>query len=157
MKKKKRNVYLLITVVAIYTAIIVRFFMLTKDNDSLEFTTTSAGDFKPTQYEIQKDFSITNDYRDPFLGELPKSKKAINRTKLPKQESENSYYPDVQYLGVVSDSKSSAKVLSLKVNGNEYVIREGKTVDSVKVLSGNSNKIMVSYKGKRKAINISGQ
>lgn len=157
MKKKKRTFYLLIAVIAIYVAIIVRFFMLSNDSDSLEFTATSTGDFKPTQYEIQKDFTITNSYRDPFLGELPRSKKTTYKSQIPQLESENSYYPDVQYLGIISDTKSSAKVLSLKVNGSEYVIREGKTVDSIRVLSGNRNKMIVSFKGKRKAINISVQ
>lgn len=157
MKNKKRTLYLLIAVIAIYVAIIVRFFMLSNDSNSTGTTDFLATDFKPTTYEVRKDFTINNNYRDPFLGKLPKSNKRAPKARRSQPSTTNTFFPDVQYVGVISDTKSGTKVLSLKVNGNEYVVREGKTVDSVKVLSGNSNNIVVSYKGKRKTIRISGQ
>lgn len=145
---------MLVTVITIYIAIIVRFFMLSNDNNSSKNTEFLTSDFKPTKYEARKDFSIINDYRDPFLGILPKINQKVFKSQGNQSKIVNSYYPEIHYLGVISDAKSEAKVLSLKINGKEIIIREGKTVDSVKVLSGNSNNLIVSYKGVPKAVSL---
>lgn len=158
MNKKKRTLYLLISVVAIYAAIITRFLFLSDEGDAVELANTSVNTFTPTQYQVQKNFKIINNYRDPFLGDIPR--KVISNktdTSISIQEPENTFFPEVQYLGVISDTGGAKKVLSLRINSREYVLREGSVTDSIQIISGDQKKMVVSFKGKKKVINISGQ
>ena len=158
MNKKKRTKYLLLAVILIYGAVIVRFFMLSDDGVNTVVTSEPIGSFKPTSYTVKESFTISNDYRDPFLGTLEKKNQAsiknISRQKASNQE--DTYFPAIKYLGLISDTGSGKKVLSLEINTKEYIAKEGSVVDSVQIISGNLKSISVSYKGKRKNINISG-
>lgn len=156
MIKKKRTTYLLIGVIAIYAAIVVRFYMLSNDRDSVVIGETPIGAFTPTLYETKKEFTLDTNYRDPFLGTVSKRRRKISRTQSPEGITDEILFPDVTYLGIISDAKSSTKVLSLKINNREYVIREGTSQDSLYVISGTREKLIVSYKGRRKEIKISG-
>lgn len=156
MIKKKRTTYLLIGVIAIYAAIVVRFYMLSNDRDSVVIEETPIGAFTPTLYETEKEFILDTNYRDPFLGTVSKGRRKISRTQSPEGVTDEILFPDVTYLGIISDAKSSTKVLSLKINNREYVIREGTSRDSLYIISGTREKLIVSYKGRRKEINISG-
>lgn len=155
MGKKVNNKYLLVCVILIYAAIIVRFIMLRSDDtDTINFTNTVAN-FSPKSYEVKEDFIIENNHRDPFLGKLPTTR-TIRKTNSKPQTVEKSseYYPTVLYKGIVSATDSNKKVISLAVNGQEYIIREGKTVDSVAIISGNPRELTVSYKGAVKKFKI---
>ncbi|GGG25174.1 hypothetical protein GCM10011344_27310 [Dokdonia pacifica] len=156
MNKKKRTRYLLIAVILIYGAVIARFFMLSNDGDYSLPTNELVASFKPTSYDVKENFTINNDYRDPFLGTLIRDNK--NTSSDSRKEITNkkeAYFPAITYLGIISDAGSSKKVLSLRINAKEYVIKEGNTVDSIQVISGNRQSLLVSYKGKRKRITIS--
>jgi|GEM_PF-1191725 len=156
MKKKKRTLYLLIAVVAIYAAIIFRFLLLRDGGESQINTSPINNTFNPIEYDVQKEFKIVNDYRDPFLGKIKKETGDVSTKKLNIQNNRSKElpFPQVDYLGVVADTGGEKKVLSLRVNSNEYVMREGATVDSLTIISGNQKSMIVSYNGNRKTINI---
>ncbi|MFC4636461.1 hypothetical protein ACFO3O_21320 [Dokdonia ponticola] len=158
MNKKKRTKYLLLAVILIYGAVIVRFFMLSDDGVNTVVISEPIGSFKPTSYTVKESFTIDNNYRDPFLGTLTKRNQASIKNTSRKKEAkeEDTYYPTIRYLGLISDAGSGKKVLSLEINAKEYIAKEGSVVDSVQIISGNLKSISVSYKGKRKTINISG-
>ena len=155
MTSKKNTTYLLLGVILIYGAIVVRFFMLRSDNTESILTTNTVANFNPKNYEVQQEFIIENNHRDPFLGTLPTTRTTRKTNSAPvKFQKSSEYYPTVQYRGIVSDTDSNRKVISLVVNGQEYIIREGKTVDSVKILSGNSKELKVVYKGTTRKFKI---
>lgn len=155
MKNKKRTGYLLLAVILIYGAVIARFFMLNNEGGNIEFIPEEVATFKPTQYKIKESFSIDNDYRDPFLGTFSKNDQTSNQVIKQKTKSiEDTYFPTIKYMGVISDAGSNKRVLSLRINGKEYITKVGSTVDSVRVVSGNIKNVTISYKGKKKVINI---
>ncbi|WP_299676101.1 hypothetical protein [uncultured Dokdonia sp.] len=157
MNKKKRTRYLLIAVVIIYGAVIARFYMLSNDGDYILPTNDLVASFKPVTYHVKENFTINNNYRDPFLGTLVRNNKNTSNTsrKGTTDNKEDTYFPAITYLGIISDVGSSKKVMSLRINSEEYVIKEGNTVDSIQIISGNTKSVLVSYKGKRKRITIS--
>lgn len=158
MNKKKRTRYLLLAVILIYSAVIVRFFMLSDDDVDAMVSSEPIASFKPASYTVKESFTISNDYRDPFLGTLAKKNRSA-KTSTSRQNSlkqEDAYFPAIRYVGLISDAGSGKKVLSLEINAKEYIAKEGSVVDSVQIISGNLKSISVSYKGKRKRINISG-
>ncbi|WP_299213784.1 hypothetical protein [uncultured Dokdonia sp.] len=158
MNKKKRTRYLLLAVILIYGAVVVRFFMLSDDGVDAMITSEPITSFKPASYTVKESFTIDNNYRDPFLGTIVNRnqtrKKNISRQNASNQE--DAYFPAIKYLGLISDTGSGKKVLSLEINTKEYIAKEGSVIDSVQIISGNLKNISVSYKGKRKNINISG-
>ena len=154
MKNKKRTGYLLLAVILIYGAVIARFFMLSNEGGNIEFIPEEVATFKPTEYKVKESFSIDNDYRDPFLGTLSKRDQSTITQRVKTKPIEDTYFPTIKYMGVISDAGSNKRVLSLRINGKEYITKVGSTVDSVRVVSGNIKNVTVSYKGKRKVINI---
>ncbi|MEP0262326.1 hypothetical protein [Dokdonia sp.] len=158
MKNKKRTTYLLLAVILIYGAVVGRFFMLSNKGGDIFFTPEATTVFTPAEYVIKERFTINNDYRDPFLGTLSKGNQITSTisSKQKEQTTEDTYFPSVRYMGVISDAGSNKKVLSLQINAKEYITKEGSVVDSVRVISGSTKNVTVSYKGKKKTINISG-
>jgi hypothetical protein len=158
MNKKKRTKYLLLAVILIYGAVVGRFFMLSDDGINTIASSEEIASFTPATYSVKDSFTISNDYRDPFLGTLSKrnqgTKTSLSNQKA--QKKEDAYFPTIRYLGVISDAGSTKKVLSLQINAKEYIAKEGSVIDSVRIISGNLKNITVTYKGKRKRINISG-
>jgi len=155
MTKKSNTKYLLLAVILIYGAIVVRFFMLRSDGDST-FIVDPIAQFTPKEYEVKEEFTIANNHRDPFLGKVPISggqRKTTATKAVPTKKTD--YFPSIQYQGIVSDASSSKKVISLLINDKEYIVREGKVADSVRVLRGNAKTLSVSYKGEIKKFNIS--
>lgn len=158
MTKKRNTKLLLIAVIAIYAAIIVRFFMLRSGDDSRAIAIDPIGKFTPAEYKVASAFTINNNYRDPFLGTLPSTSQQVPTQKNSQpQEEQPSYFPSIRYNGIVSDADSNNKVISIVVNDKEYVIREGKTVDSVDVLQADDKTLQVRYKNTSKKIKLSSQ
>lgn len=157
MTKKRNTKFLLLAVVLIYAAIVARFFMLRSDGGNSDPVLASNITFSPKEYKVKEEFKITNNYRDPFLGKLPvsPSKPRISVKGTTAKVAQPEYFPAITYKGVVSDTGSNSKVLSLSINDEEYVIREGATADSVLIIDGNSHRIKVRYKGNIKEFDIS--
>ncbi len=157
MNKKKRTRYLLLAVILIYVAVIVRFFMLSSDEEYAVGSLEPIASFTPAKYTVKDNFTISNDYRDSFLGTLSKKNKStigISSSKTTQKE-EDTYFPTIKYLGIISDVSSNKKVVSLQINTKEYVTKEGSVVDSVRIISGTTKSLTISYKGKHKKITIS--
>jgi len=148
--KKKRTSYLLLLVVFIYATVAVRFFLLKDDGGATDLTIEPVGDFNPIAYTVDKDFTIDNDYRDPFLGTLPRPQKTVNTNTV--KTTETIPFPDIQYMGVIADAGSNKKILSIRIGQVEYVVRIGDKVADVHILSGNEKNITVSHNGRRKTI-----
>nr|WP_298793792.1 hypothetical protein [uncultured Allomuricauda sp.] len=105
--------------------------------------------FKPKE-QVKKDtFSILADYRDPFLGTLPPSKKKSKTKGVAKPKVQ---LPDISYTGLVSDQNTKNHIFFVTISGNQYLMRKGNTQAEVTLVSGSSKSIRVRYKGIVKTI-----
>ncbi len=139
-------------VIAIYTAIIVRFFLL---NDHGESTTIidSPATFVPEAYSIGKEFVIKNDHRDPFLKTIvKKQQKKKPPASVPKKMEDP--FPEVRYLGLISDTQGGKKIFSIAIDGVQYVLALGDKAAAIEIRSGNADEVTVSHKGKHRTIKI---
>jgi hypothetical protein len=96
-------------------------------------------------------FTIQSAERDPFLGTLY-AKKKINtypKTIIPKEVF---VWIPVLYHGTVSIQNSKEKICVLSINGQQQIMKVGQEVNEVKLVKANNTEVLVSYKGKRKAI-----
>lgn len=156
MNSKKRTLYLLIAVVFIYIAIIVRFFLLSDEGTEEDIAIDPVTQFKPIRYEVDKEFTIKNAYRDPFLGTLSRERIPVRTPRKDPDPVINDPFPMVNYIGLISDAGSGKKVFSVRISDKEYVVRSGATIDSITIVSGTPKEVIISYQGKQKTIKISG-
>ncbi|ULC57931.1 hypothetical protein MBM09_08355 [Flaviramulus sp. BrNp1-15] len=95
-------------------------------------------------------FSIQKVNRDPFLGTFLGSNKKKSTQKTSNKSKEN--WVPVIYHGSISKQNTKNKVFIVSINGQQYPMKMGQSINEVKLIKGNSDNILVSYKGERKTI-----
>ncbi len=105
--------------------------------------------FKPKE-QVKKDtFSILADYRDPFLGTMPPSKKKPKAKGVAKPKVQ---LPNISYTGLITDQNTKNHIFFVTISGNQYLMRKGNVQAEVTLVSGSSKNIRVRYKGIVKTI-----
>ena len=99
-------------------------------------------------------FSIQNDYRDPFLGKLPKKKRSVSavQTQSRPKAVDTLVFPTIHYKGMVQNAGGKGVVFAVSINGMESILSAGQSYQDVQLISGKPQEILISYKGKRKTI-----
>ena len=107
---------------------------------------------KPLEKIKRDTFSITADYRDPFLGTLrrPGIKKKAKRNR-PKKEH---FDIDVRYTGSMLNSNSGQRIFFVTINGQQSLMEKGKQAQGVSLVNGSERTITVRYKGILKKIEL---
>ncbi len=106
--------------------------------------------FNPKNNTKVDTFSIQTVNRDPFLGTLLVS----NKTRISKKNTSKvkvNWIP-VTYHGSISKQDAKNKVFIISIDGKQYPMKVGQTVNEVRLIRGYTNAVLVSYKGERKAI-----
>ena len=94
-------------------------------------------------------FTLIANYRDPFLGTMPVSKKKsikkpIQKAKTPKR--------NIKYAGTVSQNGSTNALFFVSIDGKQHIMSKNEEIDEVKLLTGNRQYIKVRYNGKVETI-----
>jgi len=154
--KKRTKTYVLLTIVIIVWAIIgykVISALNPEQANKPEIESFQAK-FNPTSLNERDTFSIQPVKKDPFLGTLlikPKKKEHSNSEKKAKEIQ----WPMIKYQGLVSKMSSKKnQVYVITINQTQYLAKKGQTIDSVKVVNGNENQVIVNYKHKNKTISL---
>ncbi|GMN06265.1 hypothetical protein MTsPCn5_16540 [Croceitalea sp. MTPC5] len=88
-------------------------------------------------------FSIVADYRDPFLGTLPK-KKSLKKPIIKKKEVQKR---NVTYTGSIIDNNSKNSVFFIAIEGEQVLLKNGQTHEGVTLLKGTAKSIRIRYSG----------
>lgn len=105
--------------------------------------------FTPKANTVLDTFSIQTTKRDPFLGTLNTKKESIAK-KIKKPEM---VWIPILYHGNVTKQASKNKVFVVTIDGEQVLMKVGKTNKEVTLIKGTANEITISYKGNRKTIN----
>ena len=105
--------------------------------------------FNPKMRTESDTFSIKTANRDPFLGTLLIKKKPITQNLKPKTTI---IWKPIIYHGNVSNQKGKAKVFIISIDNQQYLMKQGQTLNEIKLISGNNKSVLLSYKGDRKTI-----
>jgi len=159
MNKKNRTLILLLGVVLIYAAIAVRFFLFNGGGTNPDAETNQVSGFSPINYSFDNTFTIDNNYRDPFLGSIPKKKtvKPTSKPAKPIKTKIEKALPKVKYLGVISDASSSRKILSLSIEDKEFIVQAGQKIEDIKIISGDDEQMNIQVEGKEIIVKLSDQ
>ena len=152
MKKNKQTKYLLAAVIIIYGAVAARFVFLGDSSVAVESMSIPKISFK-NENEI-KQFSIQNNYRDPFLGTIP-YRKNNNKVNLVRRKDQKKMvvFPTIIYKGLVSDSKNQKRIFAIEINQEEQIVTQGIERNGIKVIDGDRDKIRIQYQEEIKIIN----
>jgi len=100
------------------------------------------------KYEPQKlkkviTYTITADYRDPFLGKFPATKKIVtNKKKKTTKKQHNKRFPKIIYNGIV-EGRSLSFVIT--INGNQETLKLKETLKDITLLKGNAEEITLLF------------
>lgn len=150
MKNKLLTYLLIVLVIVVWGLIFMRLFSTSKEEIRTQRVIN-------TKYTI--DTSILNtkytlrlNYIDPFLGQknkvflLSKPKKNIKVKEKVQQEP-----IDAQYMGMISNKKQKSVLALIRLNGEEYYLSVGETIDEVELIKCSETSIVLK-KGKTKYI-----
>ncbi len=153
MKKSHKTYVLLALVLGIWG--IIGFKIVNTINPEPKETVheLSSQKFKREQFKARDTFSIVADYRDPFLGTMPKSAIQSKRNKI---AAKRDTLPEknIAYTGYITESSSKKKIFFLGIDGHQQMMSVNETFKDVKLVSGDKQTVRVRYNGKTKNIPI---
>ena len=149
VKNNNKTYFLLVAVLIIWG--LIAYQIISSLNPTEVITTSQELDvsFNPKPMKKQDTFSITENNRDPFLGTIEKPK--VTKPKTIKQQPTEIEIP-ISYSGLMVDKNTKEKIFFVHINNNQHLMNINDVIDDVKLLSGNENEVIISYKNKRKTI-----
>jgi len=102
--------------------------------------------FKPLVKKTDK-FSIQQLHRDPFLGTIIRNPSTTNKD-VAKKPKDTIQVPQMAYLGVLKIQKSKDQIFALNINGEQFLVKKGQTVEKIKIVQADSRKMVVRFQSK---------
>lgn len=149
MKNKTKTYLLLALVLAIWGIIGYKIISATNPTSPITERLQTDATFTPKIKKEIDTFSIKTVNRDPFLGTLLVKKRT--KTERPKLQASIVWKP-ITYHGTISNKSGNAKVFIVSIDNQQHLMKPGQTINEVKLIKGNNNSVLFSYKGSRKTI-----
>jgi len=154
MKKNKKTYVLLIAVFSIWGLLGFKIVgALNTDAPKQELAMVSKK-YSINSIKKRDTFSISANYRDPFLGTMPKAKtpkkirkKSIKKPEFPKR--------NISYSGSVGQNGTKARMYFVTIDGQQHIMSNNEIISDVKLVSGNSESIKVRYNGRTETVVLS--
>ena len=104
---------------------------------------------------VQRDtFSLLPIDRDPFLGHYYKKPvQAKAKPEIPVQKVE---WPEISYLGMISDTGKSSEIHILQLNGRQLILEKNQVAEEIRIISSKAGQVTLLYKGERKIFKKNG-
>ena len=154
LKTNNKTYLLLVAVLGIWGTIGYKIINGLSDDD-VEYKTEEIGAFvKPDFNQKIDSFSIASVEKDPFLGTIRTSKrKSVKSAGIKKQNNPKPAIA-ITYQGQVKQQGTSKSIFILTINNKQHLVKQGQTVDGVKIISGNAKDVVVRYDGKTQTISL---
>ncbi|NQX52071.1 hypothetical protein HQN86_00445 [Pedobacter panaciterrae] len=161
MNTKKPLVYILgILVLGIWGLVLYQIFL--SGGDSVDMDAIVQNDRPADKTVLPKlypdTFKLLPEYPDPFTGERSKLPDTIKRLTARQRIDAIPVTPfpdpvkEMKYLGFVADSRGAHRVAIISCQGQDRMLKEGDTINKVKVKKIGKDAVMVSYMGKNRLL-----
>lgn len=149
--KKNTRTYVLLTVVALIWGTIGYKIISSLSSDPETGAQELAVSFKPLPVQKKETFAITADYRDPFLGTLPKKKK---KKRLVSTKPKAPAVPEVsiRYTGLMTDGSTNQKIFFVTIDGQQHLMNAKDEIAKVTLISGSAASIRIRHNNKTRTI-----
>ncbi|HEX8514831.1 MAG TPA: hypothetical protein VF868_01440 [Bacteroidia bacterium] len=159
MKNKKLLFILIPVAILVWGNIAWKIFMAMNGEDTVEqkihppiVPATGIAAFNDT-------FSISLDYRDPFLAK-PVRKPAVSGnhqattvpSNIPPKKGNNENFPSIVYTGIIKNEKSKKELVLVQINGQNYTMKVGDIASEVQLLKVMKDAIEVKHGNIKKRI-----
>lgn len=153
--KNKKNIYLLVPAVLLIWGIVgYKIYATLNATNDVVMVDNNAIEFKPEEIKDIEKFSISANYRDPFLGKLVNNSKKISNP-VKKKVKPIVIFPEITYNGMVSPKETDREALFLiTINNKQQFLSVGKQIDGVRMLKGNSREVTIAFQNNKKTISI---
>jgi len=146
MNKKQKTYFLLGAVILVWGAVGVQMYRYYEPSPSVSFKKIQK--FRPKATTQKIDYTITPNYRDPFLGKLyVKPKPKVQR----KQAKPEVIFPSITYHGIINGEK---KAYIISIDGNQEIFKLNDVFKGVELVKGSEKEITLKFQGKRKKYSI---
>lgn len=146
--QKKTTLYLLFPLVVIIWGIVI-YKVVGAFGDEKTYKPTSIKISGNEIKRVKKDtFSLLPIDRDPFLGHYYK-KPVTTKPTLVSPETKVEW-PEISYLGLITDTGNSSEVHILQVNGKQFLIQKSGTAGEIKLIGSKPGQVTLYYRGIRK-------
>lgn len=113
-----------------------------------------AGKNNPQETFISKKrdtYTLAKLERDPFLGIIQQKKEPAKI----RQDTIYRDWPPIYFKGIIIRNNSQEKLFIINIGTKQFMVKEGQSMDSLKLLGGNENRITIQYKNVAKEFRIS--
>ena len=150
MNNKYKTYLLVAAVLIIWGGIALKINSGLRQKETLKIETLQNHNFVPN-IQVQIDsFSIQKIDRDPFLGTFSRPpKKIVKPLRTPPKPK---FLKQISYAGIVQKTHSKTPVFVVNINNRQYILKKGQTADSVMLVSGNANQVIVRYNRQHQTI-----
>lgn len=152
--QNKTKTYLLIAaVLGVWGAIAYQIVSGVSPDDAPELVQNDTSKFNPKPIASKDTFSIQPVKRDPFLGTLSsKTSKKVSSVKSSEVVKRDIEFPSVIYNARIKKPNTDTSLFILTINNQQYKLKKGQIADSLKLVNGNAETIVVRYKNLSKTI-----
>jgi type II secretory pathway component PulC len=109
--------------------------------------------FKNPTFKKKKRFVLTPIKSDPFLGKLYGTNTKLKHKRISQNKS-NIIWPTIKYQGIITVKNNNSQVFIVSINGKQYLVKKGDTIENIKVLKSDKSNVVLEYKGQKKAFSI---
>lgn len=153
--KSNKNIKILLPIVIVVWGLVIYKIVDAFSSESFDFDKEQNVDFKPPKGIERDTFSLVPIDVDPFLGTVYAKSKTVshkvNSARKPKIEKQ---WPTIGYFGIVADKKSSSSIYIVDVNGQQYLLRKGDTIQKLQIIKGTTESVSIRYEGQTKEFPI---
>ncbi|MCK0160129.1 hypothetical protein [Allomuricauda sp. F6463D] len=103
----------------------------------------------PKSIKKRDTFELMANYRDPFLGTLPATKKKAVKRAVKKEPVSKR---NIIYSGLVAQTGSGNTMFFVTIEGQQYIMSKSEEINGVRLLNGNGQSIKVRYDGRTETI-----
>lgn len=157
MKNKKLIYVLLPAVLAIWGIVFYRIFNAVGGDEP--GNALNEHNEKAAQVTSYTDtFTISTDYRDPFMGKLavenrPRTFVSSPPKRVdPKPQPVQVPWPTLGYSGMIKNQKSAVQLAMLQVNGQNYTLKAGQSAEGVQILQIYRDSVEVTFQKEKRII-----
>lgn len=152
MKNKKALYILLPVVIFVWGFIAFKIFGHLNRKDPVPLTQGNR-QTEEQNNNVPDTFNLINDYRDPFLNRTTPTKKTVSkRVKKVKTDNKRIVWPDIKYTGRMVNQHTNKSLVSLTINGKEWIFRKGEHKDNITLLRAYDDSVKVKYEQEIKYI-----
>lgn len=153
MSKNNKTYLLLALVLTIWGILGFKIINGLNPQTEVENTPTIKNDFAVKTILKRDSFEISANYRDPFLGTIPKTERA-KRTQPKSVTNPPQPKRNIVYSGFVAQNGNQNRMFFISIEGQQHIMSKNEVVNDVKLVWGDANTIKVKYPGHTETISI---